>query len=532
MQIMTFGNIFKKITALILISIVCFTLVFTSSEKRTSAAVLTGTSITLLSSALVGLLGALGVMVDKDYFSTDSISSWVSDYWDQGETLQNGYITFDVLGNMYVGSEMVKPLTDMVTDYMDENMFVNQVEINGIDCDFPCSVINLSEFPYVMEEVEVNNYSFVGVRYFLNKIPLNQLWGSNGVFFNAQDYITTNNSFEFGGFAYLTAEGNPNNGELFANGDIKFYFEDYIVDGDPHVVTWIDFDILSRNTLFPYSSYTYLVSKNFKSNEPVFCYVNGSVYLLPMFYGNSSDGSFYYYIDVPYSVPSYWAYNWYGDNGLLWTSESNKCYPRWRVTPTYEYSGRYAELLEKANALSGDLGGIVIHNDNWAGVSSEKELLQKGYDSLINSRDVEYSSEWEIIRSGEVISTADKTTSVEITQDTTATVVEDVKAVEKEYAEEIEATAEWKFSDYKVSGLAQWFPFCIPFDLYYIISIFNADPQAPYFIFPVELGENFGFFPIEIDLGLFETVAEIFRIMMFILFLIGLTLWTRHLIRG
>lgn len=72
------------------------------------------------------------------------------------------------------------------------------------------------------------------------------------------------------------------------------------------------------------------------------------------------------------------------------------------------------------------------------------------------------------------------------------------------------------------------FPFCIPFDLYNIILIFDTgeNRRAPHitFVFPLTDWE------IDVDLAVFDPVAGILRVLELILFIIGLAVATRSLI--
>lgn len=90
----------------------------------------------------------------------------------------------------------------------------------------------------------------------------------------------------------------------------------------------------------------------------------------------------------------------------------------------------------------------------------------------------------------------------------------------------------WELGDYVISGITEFFPFCIPFDLYYILTVFNAEPEPIKFDYKMSFGGVFEDYTISVDLTPFETVALIFRVMIFLIFLIFLTLKTRDLIRG
>lgn len=84
----------------------------------------------------------------------------------------------------------------------------------------------------------------------------------------------------------------------------------------------------------------------------------------------------------------------------------------------------------------------------------------------------------------------------------------------------------------QVEGLQSFFPFCIPFDLYNVIALLNVPPEAPQFTWKMGFGSQFEPYDVEIDLSPYETVAQVFRIMVVIGFLLFLILKTRDLIRG
>ena len=79
--------------------------------------------------------------------------------------------------------------------------------------------------------------------------------------------------------------------------------------------------------------------------------------------------------------------------------------------------------------------------------------------------------------------------------------------------------------------LKDYFPFCIPFDLYAFFTCLNAEPVAPVieWIIPLPGGMTY---PFEIDLSAFDSVAQILRRMQLLLFCVGLAFKTRDLIKG
>lgn len=112
-------------------------------------------------------------------------------------------------------------------------------------------------------------------------------------------------------------------------------------------------------------------------------------------------------------------------------------------------------------------------------------------------------------------------------------VFENQEEAEKELDSNEEVVSpEWSPSWVVVNGLEDFFPFCIPFDLYEIIRLLNVSPQAPRFTWRLGFGSQFEPYDVDIDLSSYETVARVFRIMAIIGFIVFLTLKTRDLIRG
>lgn len=76
--------------------------------------------------------------------------------------------------------------------------------------------------------------------------------------------------------------------------------------------------------------------------------------------------------------------------------------------------------------------------------------------------------------------------------------------------------------------LTELFPFCIPFDLFDLLSALRADPVAP--VFELELDFGITKAPIVVDLSGWSDLASIVRILEVGLFCIGLALGTKELI--
>lgn len=83
-----------------------------------------------------------------------------------------------------------------------------------------------------------------------------------------------------------------------------------------------------------------------------------------------------------------------------------------------------------------------------------------------------------------------------------------------------------------VNGIQSFFPFCIPWDLAYLIGLLQADPVAPNFKWVLNFGKYARPYTINIDLSAYDAVARVFRTMILFVFLFFLIRKTRNLIRG
>ncbi len=89
--------------------------------------------------------------------------------------------------------------------------------------------------------------------------------------------------------------------------------------------------------------------------------------------------------------------------------------------------------------------------------------------------------------------------------------------------------------------LTKVFPFCIPFDLVHLFNVLNAEPVAPSFEIPIDLEFSDPFTgrkmidyheKFELNMEDYDSAVKIFRAFQIIMFIIGLILITRNLIRG
>ena len=85
--------------------------------------------------------------------------------------------------------------------------------------------------------------------------------------------------------------------------------------------------------------------------------------------------------------------------------------------------------------------------------------------------------------------------------------------------------------DFKVEDLEKVFPFCVPWDLYYLLSALAAEPEAPNVVWTFDFAD-LGKHELPIDLSPFESVAQVVRVGEVLAFCVGLALVTRDLVRG
>ena len=83
---------------------------------------------------------------------------------------------------------------------------------------------------------------------------------------------------------------------------------------------------------------------------------------------------------------------------------------------------------------------------------------------------------------------------------------------------------------YITPDLREYFPFCIPFDIYAMLTHFSAiDRDAPNITWTIPLGSA-GTYTVNINLERFDDIAALFRTLEMILFIIGLAMASRKLI--
>lgn len=79
--------------------------------------------------------------------------------------------------------------------------------------------------------------------------------------------------------------------------------------------------------------------------------------------------------------------------------------------------------------------------------------------------------------------------------------------------------------------LSDYFPFCVPFDIYDFFSCLSASPVAPVIHWEVPVPGG-GSYSLDVDLSPYDSVAQLLRRLQLLLFSVGLAFKTRDLIKG
>lgn len=77
-------------------------------------------------------------------------------------------------------------------------------------------------------------------------------------------------------------------------------------------------------------------------------------------------------------------------------------------------------------------------------------------------------------------------------------------------------------------SLTDFFPFCIPFDIYDFLSVLSAAPEAPVFHWEIPVPQLGRTFDIDVDLSPWDPVASVFRTFELLAFIVGLGMITRE----
>lgn len=120
--------------------------------------------------------------------------------------------------------------------------------------------------------------------------------------------------------------------------------------------------------------------------------------------------------------------------------------------------------------------------------------------------------------------TIDKASDIPAETETTAEAVNQGELIST-------ATPSTELADYTID-LRNYFPFCIPWDLYDMITLLVAEPVAPHVQYPFVIEPLSVNYTIDLDFSQFDAVAAVLRTMELLAAGIGLALMTKRLIQG
>lgn len=209
------------------------------------------------------------------------------------------------------------------------------------------------------------------------------------------------------------------------------------------------------------------------------------------------------------------------------------------------YNGKYA-------LTSGNFWGTHILHVNFGKVAEFKKAQVQSSaitTALQNSQDIPITANTEIVN-GAVSTTQTISVDIPNVMPTPAETVNQLQGVQEQLGvvplpitQDVTATIaqlqelqETKYGDteqYELS-LTSFFPFCIPYDLYWILTAFDQPAEAPNFDIaisnPFHKQDEEAYFTYHIDLAMFDGVASLVRKLELIIFVVGLCLISRNLI--
>lgn len=137
-----------------------------------------------------------------------------------------------------------------------------------------------------------------------------------------------------------------------------------------------------------------------------------------------------------------------------------------------------------------------------------------------------------------VVDTTDTVNDLNNNPDTSPKVTQDTVLIDtglKDILEQIkQGQEEDDFDAPKLPGgeLLEKFPFCVPFDLFRIVQALNATPKAPKWTIPIKFDSLDYYEEYDFDLSEFETLVHPIRWGLTLIFLLGLIVVSRKMIKG
>lgn len=101
----------------------------------------------------------------------------------------------------------------------------------------------------------------------------------------------------------------------------------------------------------------------------------------------------------------------------------------------------------------------------------------------------------------------------------------------KDSVEQVTQTPEMEELPRFKFDLREFFPFCIPFDIYRLLQKFDGTPTAPHVQLPIVI-DSIGFnYILDLDFSVFDPVAQVMRTVEFIVFALALAWATSKVIK-
>lgn len=170
----------------------------------------------------------------------------------------------------------------------------------------------------------------------------------------------------------------------------------------------------------------------------------------------------------------------------------------------------FAQALEDARTDAGEKGQVAVGVDVGTGVIDKPVTKEKVGDIIIN-----------------------KVINNTYTGELVGGYANEKEVEEENDVEKVPSASEIGSNIVLVDGLEDFFPFCIPWDIYAFVSKFDAPAEAPNFDIEIAFpGVRRDPVPLHLDLREWDSAARIFRVLMAIGFGLFLVFKTRDLIRG
>lgn len=206
------------------------------------------------------------------------------------------------------------------------------------------------------------------------------------------------------------------------------------------------------------------------------------------------------------------------------------------------YSSLSSGLLQiSSNIISPIIDNIGVKASTNTGVADFPDTADPNYDALHRAKEIPSSIPWDDALYGDgtgTLTDAQKEAIAEgvdgvIAEDGELTLAGEDAATDEPGTDDPPSTDP---DDYQVVGLADLFPFCIPFDIYNFLSALAATPVAPHFTcilnFPAAIGGQ-QTIDIDFDAPTWNQLAQLLRLLELLAFIVGLALLTRSMfIRG